>query len=129
MNFLPRILFYMHMLPISLPRTFFAQLSSMFTSFIWNSQKPRIALKILKCLKCSGGLGVPDIQRYHQAIVLQRILNWRFHAQSKLWVTMEKYMTGSNLSYALWLCQEHRGLSEDTSPLMIHALKTWDRVN
>lgn len=125
MNVLHRILFYMQKLPIPLPRSFFTQLSNMFSSFIWNSQKPRIALKVLKH---SSGLGIPDI-RYHQAIVLQRILNCCFHAQSKLWVSMEKYMAGRNLSFAPWLSREHRGLSDNTSLLTTHTLKTWHQVN
>lgn len=45
---LPRISFYMQMLPIPLPRTFFTQLSNLLTSVIWNSRKPHIALKVLK---------------------------------------------------------------------------------
>lgn len=38
-------------------------------------------------------------------------------------------MAGRNIAYALWLSQEHRGLSEDMSPWTIHALRTLDRVN
>lgn len=129
MNVLPRILFYMQMLPIRLPKTFFKQVSNLITTFIWNSKKPRIPMKVLRCSKRYGGLGVPDLQRYCQAIALQRTLNWHFHGHSKLWVTMEKYMAGRNLSYALWLSREHRGLSDSTSPLTISTLDTWDRVN
>ena len=103
MNILPRILFYMQMLPMSLPKVFFTQVSSLISKFIWNDRKPRIALRLLTRPREVGGLGLPDIQRYHRAIILQRILNWRFHAATKVWAPMEKCMAGRNLSYAPWL--------------------------
>lgn len=54
------------------------------------------------------GLGLPDIRCYYRAIVLQCILNWRFHIRSKMWVSLEKSLAGRNL-YAPWLYWEHRG--------------------
>lgn len=116
-------------MPVSLPRSFFAQLSSLVSTFIWDNRRQRIALRLLSRHRDTGGLGLPDTQRYYRAIALQRILNWRFHTQYKIWVSLEKYMAGRNLSYAPWLVREHRGLSDTTSPLMIQALKTWDRLN
>lgn len=77
----------------------------------------------VEVLKKAGGLGVPDIRRYYRAIDLQRILNWRFHTQSWLWVPLEKCLTGRTLVYAPWLPGEHRGLSDTTSPLTFQALK------
>lgn len=111
MNVLPRILFYMQMLPI--PKTFFVHVSNMLTTFIWKLRKPQITMKVLQHHKRYRGLGVPDVRRYYQAIALQRILNWRFLDRSKLWVTL----------------QEQRGLSEATSPLTNSTLRTRDRIN
>lgn len=103
MNVLPHILFFLQMLPIPLPRIFFDQLAKMLSNFIWNSRKPRIALRLLNRPKRTGGLGIPHIKRYYRAVALQRILNWRFHTESKLWVNLEKCLAGRNLAYAPWL--------------------------
>lgn len=98
-NILPKIL----QLPVPLPKGFFAQLSSMLAGFVWISLKARIAMRLLKCPKHTGGLGVLEIQRYYRAaMALQVILNWCFHTHSKVWVSMEKYMATRNLSYAMW---------------------------
>lgn len=116
MNILPRILFYMQMIPVSIPRGFFAQLSNVISSFICNGRNLRIASRLLSHPREAGGLGLPDIRMYYQAIAFQRILDWRFHTQTKIWVSLEKYLAGRNLSYAPWLAREYRGLSDFTSP-------------
>lgn len=38
-------------------------------------------------------------------------------------------MADRKLSYAPWLAQEHRGLLDFTSPMTIHVLAAWDRLN
>lgn len=119
----------MQMIPVALPKIFFAHISSLISTFVWNNKRPRIANRLLSHHRDIGGLGLPDAQMYYRAIVLQRILDWHFHTQSKLWVSLEKYMAGRNLAYAPWLAREHRGLSTSTSPLTTQALKTWDRLN
>lgn len=86
-------------------------------------------MRVLKRSKRAGGLGIPDIRRYYRAIVPQRILNWRFHTQSRLWVSLEKCLAGRDLAYAPWLAREHRGLSDGTSTLTTQALRIWDRIN
>lgn len=129
MNILPRVLFYLQMLPVTLPRSFFAQLQSLMINFIWHGKKPRLAVSLLQKAKEIGGLGLPDIRRYYRAIAIQHILNWRHHGGSKMWVSLEKSLAGRDLSYAPWLSREHRGLSQTTSPLTNHILRVWDRTN
>lgn len=85
--------------------------------FVWSAKRPRIAMRLLKRSKRAEGLGIPDIRRYYRAIALQRILNWRFHTSTRLWVSLEKCMAGRDQDFAPWLAKEHRGLSDMTSPL------------
>lgn len=123
MNILPRILFFLQMVPVSLPNGFFTHLTSMFAAFVWWGRKPRKAMRVFKSYKRMGGLGVPDIKQYYGGVVLQRILNWCHHNATKLFVPLEKFMAGRNLSYASWLPWEYRGLSDAVSPLTTHALR------
>lgn len=48
---------------------------------------------------------------------------------TKLWVQLEKFLAGRNLSHAPWIPQDCRRLSELASPMAIHALEMWDALN
>lgn len=129
MTILPHILLLLQMVPIRLPRCFFMELSSLFIKFVWRNQKPRVAMTLLQRSKRHGGLGLPNILHYYQAIALQHLLDWKFHTSSKLWVSLEKTIAGRNLVYAPWVPMGDRCLSEWVSPLTTHSLTVWDRLN
>lgn len=76
--------------------------------------------------RMGGGMGVPVIRRYYEAIALQRILDWYHGVPYKLWVPLDKLLAGLNVP---WVPREHRGLSVLVSPLAAHALATWDALN
>lgn len=59
----------------------------------------------------------------------QRILNWHHNVHTKLWVPLEKFLAGRNLSHSPWLSREHWGLSDSVCPVTNHALKIWDTLN
>lgn len=75
MNVLPRVLFYMQIIPICLPRSF-STLNSLFEKYIRHRQSPRLALCTLQCSKRMGGMGVSVIRKYYEAVALQQILDW-----------------------------------------------------
>lgn len=129
MTILPRVLFFLQMVPVPLPSRFFKELHSLFIRFVWRGKRPRLAVAMLHRTKQNGGLGLPNISQYYQAIALQRIVNWKFHTSSKLWVQMEKVIAGRNLAYTSWVPSDARGLSEWVCLLTVHTLKAWDRLN
>lgn len=98
MNILPRILFYLQMIPIALPRSLFSALNGLFVKFIWQGHVPRLAVRMLQRPKSLGGLGVPSIRRYYEAVALQRILDWQHHTTTKSWGPLEKFLAGRNFS-------------------------------
>lgn len=55
MNVLPLVLFYLQMVPVPLPSTFFSSITSMFSEFVWSAKRPRIAMRVLKRSKRAGG--------------------------------------------------------------------------
>lgn len=129
MNVLPRILFFLQMVPIALPRTFFSTLNSLFIQYIWSGKGPRLALRTIQRPKARGGMGVPMIRKYYEAIALQRILDWYHNVSLKLWVPLDKFLAGRNLSHAPWVPRENRGLSMLISPMASHTLNVWDALN
>ena len=48
---------------------------------------------------------------------------------SGIWVPLDKFLAGRNLSHAPWVPGEHRGLSGLVSPFAVHALAIWDALN
>lgn len=122
MNVLPRIRFYRQMVPISLPRSFFSTINSLFVKYVWHGKSPRLALRTLQSPEQEGGMDVPVIYTYYAAITLQRI-DWFHNVTIKSWVPLEKFLAGCNLAPAPWLPRECHGLSEFGSPPAIHALK------
>lgn len=118
MNILPWILYFLKVVPVPLPKYFFLDICSLYV--VWSGKKPRLAMGVLKWSKQKGGLGIPDVFGYYRVVALQCILNWRFHASAKLWVSLEKPRVGRNLSCAPWVPLSDKDFSEWVSSLTVH---------
>lgn len=70
MNVLPRIIYILYTIPITLPQTFFGQIRRALTKFVWGDKHPRISYDILRRHKEEGGLGLPDLHLYYKAMAL-----------------------------------------------------------
>lgn len=62
MTILPK--FLMQALPIHIPVSYFKQIQSTFTKFIWVKKRPRLPHKLLVLPKHHGGLALPDVRAY-----------------------------------------------------------------
>lgn len=102
MSILPKILYIMQAVPIRIPPGFFKQIQTIFTEFIWAKKKPRLPHKLLVLPKSHGGLAIPDIRAYHQAIHLGRLIDWRRHRETKLWTHLEQSHTLIPLGGTPW---------------------------
>lgn len=76
--------------------------------------------------KREGGLALPDIRRYFWAAILNRVSDWKYHKNSKLWVSLEIDLCGSDLYTLLWIPKKYRSLAASTSPLTRSTLMAWD---
>lgn len=74
-NVLPRPLYLFQALPIKLPTTFFSAYKGMCRTLIWASKTSRLSWDRLTLPKIQGGLSLPDIQKYHWACHLTRIVD------------------------------------------------------
>ena len=128
-NIIPRLIYVLHAIPITLPQSFFKQIRSALTTFVWGDKHPRLAYEMLRRPKGEGGVGLPDIGIYYRAMALVRIMNWCHDTDSKGWVQVEKTLAGRDLAGAPWIPVAYRGLSEYVSPLTKTTLTIWDRMN
>uniref|UniRef100_A0A8C4X2W1 Reverse transcriptase domain-containing protein n=1 Tax=Erpetoichthys calabaricus TaxID=27687 RepID=A0A8C4X2W1_ERPCA len=79
MNILPKLLFLFENIPIYINKSFFKQLDSTITSFIWNSKHPRIQRATLQRPKAEGGMALPNFQFYYWAAnLLINISEWEW---------------------------------------------------
>lgn len=65
MKFLRVILYFLWKPPVWVPKSFFHKLNSIFGSFLWLPQSPRIGIKVLQEPWGQGGLALPDWQKYY----------------------------------------------------------------
>lgn len=105
MSILPKLLYLMQALPIHIPLSFFRQVQSLFTDFVWAKKRPRLPNKLLILPKSSGGLALPNIRAYYQAVHLGRLIDWRRHQETKLWSQMEQSHTTIPLGGTPWCYQ------------------------
>lgn len=80
-------------------------------TFIWASKTPRLSWDRLVLPKLLGGLGLPDIQKYHWACHLTRIVDWHLHRSNKAWITLEDSFTKTPLSHLPWI--NHNSIPRD----------------
>uniref|UniRef100_A0A8C5LI71 Reverse transcriptase domain-containing protein n=1 Tax=Leptobrachium leishanense TaxID=445787 RepID=A0A8C5LI71_9ANUR len=72
----PRLLYPIQMLPLLLKRKDIAHIHALFTRFIWNGGRPRIALRKLQLPYNMGGLNLPDMQSYNVAALYRIVADW-----------------------------------------------------
>lgn len=102
MTILPKYLYLLQALPIKIPPLYFLQVQTLFTRFVWTHKKPRLPYSQLYLQKHLGGLALPNVRTYYQAVCLGRIVDWRRHSTSKLWAQIEQAQTDIPLKSALW---------------------------
>lgn len=105
MSILPKYLYLFQALSIRIPPSYIQQVRALFTCFIWAHKKPCLPRTQLSLLKQFGGLALPNVRMYYQAIHIGRIIDWRHHSVSKLWIQIEQDQTNIALKSALW-CYE-----------------------
>ena len=91
MVLLPQLLYLFQNIPIFLKKTFFKQLDSLITPFLWGHKAPRIGKKYLCRPKSAGGLALPNFLFYYWASAIKTFIFWLNTTESPPnWLLMEQ---------------------------------------
>lgn len=120
MNILPRFLYLFQTLPIRIPATFFKTYKRLCRNFIWSSKAPRLRWDRLTLPKSRGGIGLPDVYKYHWSCLLTRVIDWHIHTDNKDWIKLEESFVGFLISHLPWISQKTIP-KECTDHPLIHA--------
>lgn len=129
MSVLPKIMYKMQMVPISIPQNFLNKLHTLFLMFIWRGKKTRIKYTQLVNDKRKGGWGSPDIKKYYVAIVISRIIDWVKTNIEKQCAKIEGIMSGVDWGKNVWIPPQCRKLSTKTLDITKHVLNMWDKIH
>uniref|UniRef100_A0A8C6WLN3 Reverse transcriptase zinc-binding domain-containing protein n=1 Tax=Neogobius melanostomus TaxID=47308 RepID=A0A8C6WLN3_9GOBI len=126
MNILPRFLYLFQCLPVFLPNSFFRQIDTLFSSFIWKRKPPRIRKGLLQRQTSVGGLALPNLKYYYWAANLHKI-SFLIHEQALNWCTMEIKSCSMSLVSMLTSKMPMRFSQSSSNLVVISTLRIWSQ--
>uniref|UniRef100_A0A8C5PJR2 Uncharacterized protein n=1 Tax=Leptobrachium leishanense TaxID=445787 RepID=A0A8C5PJR2_9ANUR len=103
MNVLPRILYLFQTIPIDLPRTFFRDLQTQISNYVWRGSRPRLKFSILTLPKARGGLPYQTSRYTIRLATFSVFWNGQNPANSKRVGVVEQDEAGIPLTVLPWL--------------------------
>uniref|UniRef100_A0A8C5QDZ1 Uncharacterized protein n=1 Tax=Leptobrachium leishanense TaxID=445787 RepID=A0A8C5QDZ1_9ANUR len=128
MNVLPRILYLLQTIPLTLPTHYLRAFRKCFIDFIWAGSRPRLQFAIMCRSKSQGGLALPDIRLYYYASHLTRILDWMSPTSAKKWLDLETKLANTPLWAVPWLLPNQLPHPCRTAPTLAGTVHLWHRL-
>lgn len=75
--------------------------------------------------KLKGGLAIPDVKKYYNAVLLSKIIEWTKETNEGC-VKIEKIISSTTLSKVVWIPPQYRELDTNTHVMTLGVFKIWD---
>lgn len=124
MSYLPKLLYFFQVLPVSIPSHILRIHQSKLLKVIWGSIRPRINKRVLYSRRISGGLSVPNLQACYTAATIAPLSHLYDTYQLPLWATMDLVDSHPIPISLTWLPSIHR--LTRIGPCLKHSLHLWD---
>ena len=107
------------------PQTFFKEVNSIISSFIWSNKESRLKRKLLYHPRAEGGLNLPNLELYQvaaQAFYVDRIIN---KTNEDPWIDIENnQLQGNSLLFALF----SKNNVKSTNCVINSTLIAWNKI-
>lgn len=127
--FFPKYLFLFQTASLNVTQSLLNSWQRILTDFIWSFKKSCLPWRLLMASKALGGLAVPNLSLYYDAMILSTLLKHCNEEYTADWKVIEDHVFhGKSFIEVLWLTSKSRSLIYAPSPLCIASLKEWDRT-
>lgn len=125
MNILPKCLYMVQSLPISISKSFFTTLSGLIRSFIWHHKTQRVSLDKLALDYNQGGLRLPNFKMYYWAAQSRYLAQMFTSTPFPSWLNMEKFeMKEECPTNILYTWDDILIKRKTCNPMIIHSVQT-----
>lgn len=85
MKVLPQLLFIFRSLTLLFPKKLLGEIQRLFDTFVWAGKKTRVKNSIVQQRRMQGSLAIPNIALYHQAALVESLMEWQNRANIESW--------------------------------------------
>ncbi|TKS65943.1 PiggyBac transposable element-derived protein 4 [Collichthys lucidus] len=113
-----------------IPPEQFLKWDKLISRFIWDGKKPRVKYSTLQLAKRKGGMALPNLKKYFQAVQLRPLLSWCSSAYKARWKDIEAPVSAFPIQTIIdeRKIPENIEFASEIDMITTYTLNTWHSV-